>query len=204
MSHIDSFKHEIVGFFGYLPVYHPLEDIEGDFFCTKKQLMLGGGSGEHTALVIDSPLFAVAYFLNQELSSLKDKKFKAKHYPLKKKIDQWSAIIEPFLDREPKDIIKYYDWDAQRHENFHEMCRSSALPNQLQDENFEEWFVLGIGEFVFFSMPDLASEIMNKLCEPYKYFRHMYYNNIMVIPPNFPVYANGGNAFCFSRKNKCS
>jgi hypothetical protein len=204
MSHIDSFKHEIVGLFGYLPVYHPLENLEGDFFCTKKQLMLGGGSGEHPALVIDSPLFAVAYFLNQELSSLKDKKIKAKHYPLKKKIDQWSAIIEPFLDREPKDIIKYYDWDAQRHENFHQMCRSSALPNQLQDENFEEWFVLGIGEFVFFSMPDLASEIMNKLCEPYKYFSHIYYNNIMVIPPNFPVYANGGNAFCFSRKNKYS
>jgi hypothetical protein len=27
MSHIDSYKHEIVGLFGSLPVYHPLEDI---------------------------------------------------------------------------------------------------------------------------------------------------------------------------------
>ena len=46
MSHIDSFKHEIVGLFGGLPVYHPLEDINGDFKCSTKQLVIGGGSGD--------------------------------------------------------------------------------------------------------------------------------------------------------------
>lgn len=60
MSHIDSFKHEIVGLFGGLLVYHPLEDIQGDFVCTPKCLLIGGGSGEHPALVIESPLKAVS------------------------------------------------------------------------------------------------------------------------------------------------
>ena len=46
MSHIDSFKHELVGLFGGLPVYHPLEVIDGDFRCDPTQLLLGGGSGE--------------------------------------------------------------------------------------------------------------------------------------------------------------
>ena len=52
MSHIDSYPHEIVGLFGRLPVYHPLEDIpeppeghwEHDFGCTTEQLVIGGGS----------------------------------------------------------------------------------------------------------------------------------------------------------------
>ncbi len=41
MSHIDSFRHQLVGYLGYLPVYHPLEEIDGDFRCSPRQLVLG-------------------------------------------------------------------------------------------------------------------------------------------------------------------
>lgn len=54
MSYIDGFDHEIIGTLGYLPIYHPLEAIEGDggwgaydFNASPQNLVLGGGSGEH-------------------------------------------------------------------------------------------------------------------------------------------------------------
>ncbi len=49
-------------------------------------------------------------------------------------------------------------------------------------------------------MPDLAIEIISQLEKPYQRFNHMRYNNITLIPPNIPVYANGGNAF-FNQQN---
>lgn len=195
MSHIDSFKHEIVGLFGSLPVYHPLEDIQGDFVCTPKNLLLGGGSGEHPALVIESPLEAVAWFLNNQFKALKNAELSPDRFPLKTKIDEWSPIIAPYLTASLDDILTFYEWDIDTYNNFANLCKSDALPNPLGDERLENWLILGIGEFVFFAMPELASEIMTKLENPYIYFKHDYYNNIMVIPPNFPVYANGGNAF---------
>lgn len=195
MSHIDSFKHEIVGLFGSLPVYRPLEDIQGDFVCTPNNLLIGGGSGEHPALVIESPLKAVAWFLNDQLEALKIPELSSDRFPLKAKIDEWSPIIAPYRTSSPDDILTFCDWDVDTYNDFAKLCKSAALPNPLDDELLETWLVLGIGEFIFFAMPDLASEIMTKLENPYIYFKHTYYSNIMVIPPNFPVYANGGNAF---------
>lgn len=195
MSHIDSFNHEIVGQFGGLPVYHPLEDIEGDFVSTPTQLLIGGGSGEHPALVIESPLKAVAWFLHDQFESLKNPALSPERFPLKTKIDEWEPIIAPYLTSSHDEILTYYDWDTETYSNFTELCKSPALPNPLDDDQLEIWLILGIGEFVFFAMPELAPDIMTKLEDPYSCFKHTYYNNIMVIPPNFPVYANGGNAF---------
>ena len=71
MSYIDSYKHELVGMFGSLPVYHPLEDIpgssepelSGEFACSTKQIVIGGGGGEWPGLVITNPIGAVIEFL---------------------------------------------------------------------------------------------------------------------------------------------
>ncbi|WP_300671565.1 hypothetical protein [Desulfoluna sp.] len=199
MSHIDSFKHEIVGLFGNVPVYHPLEEIQGDFVCTPKNLVLGGGSGEHPALVIESPLKAVAWFLNHELEPLRNTELSAERFPLKTKVDAWSPIIAPYLTSSPHDILTFYEWDKETYSRFGTLCKSPALPNPLDDEPLETWLILGMGEFVFFAMPHLAPEIMTKLEDPYPCFHHTYHNNIMVIPPNIPVYANGGNAFKYDR-----
>lgn len=80
-------------------------------------------------------------------------------------------------------------------------ARSSALPNPCnEDMSVEEWLVLGFGEFVYFAMPALASPLIERLDEPYAHFCHVRYGNIMLIPPNMPVYANGGNAFVSTRK----
>lgn len=182
MSHIDSFKHELVGYLGYLPVYHPQEEINGDFNCNKSQLVLGGGSGEHPAVVIENPASAVAYFLNEVIEHMNE-------------LGHWVEKYSPYLNNNLTELLTFYDWDMERLTAFRMMAESDVLPNPSYDDNIEKWLILGIGEFVFFSMPSLAKELIDKLENPYQHFRHMRFNNILVVPPNFPVYANGGNKF---------
>jgi hypothetical protein len=193
MSHIDSFQHEIVGLFAGLPVYHPLVDIDSEFKCTQKQLMIGGGSGEHPALVLQNPLAAVAYFIQDAVEELdQDNSIREK----------WEAIIEPYLTYTSDEILKYYDWTIETYQAFAELCKSKYLPSPYIDEAIllEMWLILGFGEFIYYAIPNLAIEIISQLENPYQRFNHMRYNNIMLIPPNIPVYANGGNAF-FNQQN---
>lgn len=188
MSHIDSFKHELVGLLGYLPVYHPLEIIEGDFCCGPDQLVLGGGSGEHPALVIENPTSAVAYFLDEVLNR-------------EKELESWRPIIRPYLNNSLDELLTFHDWEIERYSEFHNMSKSSALPNPSNGEDTALWLILGIGEFVFFAMPSIAEELMHQLDSPYRHIQHMQYNNILVVPPNYSVYANGGNRF-FNKNSK--
>ncbi|MEP2446300.1 MAG: hypothetical protein ABJI69_03650 [Balneola sp.] len=188
MSHIDSFKHELVGLLGYLPVYHPLEKIDGDFKCDSSQLLLGGGSGEHPALVIENPTSAVAYFLTEIIEH-------------EKELEHWEEIISPYLNYDLTELLTFYEWDIERFSSFHKMFKSKSLPNPSNGNDIERWLILGIGEFIFFSMPELAGELINKLENPYENFHHISYNNIMIVPPNFPVYANGGNKFFKKEKS---
>lgn len=187
MSHIDSFKHQIVGEFGGIPVYRPLETIAGDFECTENQLMLGGGSGEHPVMVLKNPLAAVACFLHEEIPHLKlGEDMRA----------LWESAIDSHITWDYSDILAFYDWDILTYHNFYEICTSDSLCNCYMDDiSIEKWLVLGFGEFVFYAMPELALEIVSLLDRPYQYFHHIRYNNIMLVPPNMPVYANGGNAF---------
>ncbi len=190
MSHIDSFKHMIVGDFIGIPVYFPLEDIDGDFKCTTKQLLIGGGSGEHPALVIKNPLAATAMFLDEEIDglNLNEEQLKA-----------WKSIYSQYMSWDYEEIIQFYEWNIETYHNFYERCKNDFLPNSYriyeESKSIEEWLILGFGEFFFFSMPELVNEIVSGLDEPYKYFQHIRYNNILLIPPNMPVYANGGNAY---------
>lgn len=190
MSHIDSFKHALLGSFIGIPVYLPLEDIHGDFECTTRQFLIGGGSGEHPALIVKDPLSAVAQFLREVVPDLKmDKGMKAR----------WLAVCDEYPRRRSSDILEFSEWTIQTFHRFHERCSSPYAENSYRiwkdDKSLEEWLVLGFGEFVFFALPNLAWEIISRLEEPYKCFHHVLFNNILAIPPNFPVYANGGNAF---------
>ena len=193
MSHIDSFKHEIVGMFGPIAVYHPLEDIGGDFTCGPDSIVIGGGSGEWPAIVVKNPNAAVATFLATELQSDELKRVK----------DEWLEIIRPHYDFAQDKIIEFSRWLVSDYAEFQKICCASVMQNQFDSDShnrgLEDWLICGIGEFIFYAMPELAPAIMSKLENPYSYFGHIRYNNIMLIPPNMPVYANGGNAF-FSPK----
>lgn len=180
----------IVGNFIGLPVYLPLEDIDGDFKCTTKQLLIGGGSGEHPALVVKNPLAATAMFLDEEIDNLNLNK---------EQIKAWKSIYSQYLSWNYQEIVQFYEWDIETYHNFYERCTNNLLPNSYpiydNSKSIEDWLILGFGEFFFFGMPNLVKELVSKLDAPYKYFKHIRYNNILLIPPNMPVYANGGNAY---------
>jgi len=177
--------------FGYIPVYFSLQDIDGDFQCKANSLFLGGGSGEHPVLVLLNPLSAVAWFLDEEIDDLElsdDEK------------SSWKKVYRKHLDWDLENNLKFYEWNIETSHNFFKMCKKGSLPNSYYSESnsLENWLLLGFGEFIFFAMPELADEIVSELNTPYEKFAHMRYNNIMLIPPNIPVYANGGNAFVSS------
>lgn len=199
MSHIDSFRHELVGRLGALPVYHPLEVIEGEFQATPHQLVFGGGSGEHPALVFTDPAGAVAFFLQRELTSLQE--FQATHgtcdEPLVDRAEVWLPIVTAVAPTRAEDLIDAAEWEEEEWQQWEENSQSPLLPNRRWEEtSFAEWLALGVGEFVFAAMPELALELGEKL-PGWRETRlvHMRYNNILAIPPGLPVYANGGNRF---------
>lgn len=189
MSHIDSYKHEIVGLLGCLPVYHPLEDIPGsqdgeefDFSCTTEQLVIGGGSGEHPGLVLLDAASAVAEFVYEcgdfELS------------------DGLKSHLSGVIGLPPH--FNFAGWSTEDHHDFYELCVNGSLPNAFEtqsDITLEAWLHLGFGEFIYYAMPHLAAQLIEKIKPHHSSAGHIHYNNITLIPPGMPVYANGGNRF---------
>lgn len=208
MSHIDSFRHEIVGIFAGLPVYRPLEVFEGgEIEGTPKQLLIGGGSGEHPAVLLNKPEVAVLTFLEVDLTSSAEhlsrkdprNKFAKTYLPVVRE-----ALTEQSLD----DVFRYFDWLEDDHTQFRERCNKYAhnpydfaakFESSLRD--FDRWLACSLGEFIYFAMPELAPDIMSKIQNPYATFAEERFNNIMLIPPNMPVCSNGGNAWTFERRN---
>ncbi len=171
-----------------------MEVIDGDFKANPEQLVLGGGSGEHPAMVVLDPSSAVAHFLAEELPDLSGME------PLDAVKEHRRAAIERHIIWDIDANLEFYEWDIARYSAFFSLCTSHALRNPFDEESnhtVEEWLILGFGEFVFFAMPQLASQLIADVDVPYDQFSHMRYNNIMVVPKNIPVYANGGNAFRF-------
>ena len=204
MSYIDSYKHELIGLFGGLPVYHPLEDIPGsdnpeltgEFACSTSQIMIGGGGGEWPGLVITSPIGAVIEFLC----------YGVEEDDFHKKISRadWEEAEDRY--RFKGDIFHFCDWRVAHYHEFYDYCRSPAMP-RAYDKNgepgsFEDWLKCSIGEFIFFAMPELAEPFMSKLKDPHEGLEHMSFNNILLVPPNMPVHANGGNAWKMTRRNE--
>lgn len=196
MSYIDSYRHRLVGYFGHLPVYRPLEDIgdgttdpDSEFFdCRRDQLVIGGGSGEHPGLVLLRPPAAVAAF--------------ARHsgdFDLRGAID---AELADLIGRAP--MLLFAGWTDERHAAFRTLCASGPLLNRWSPDadwfphgplDLETWVACGLGEFVYYAMPDLASDLVERLRPLHRDKHHMRFNVILLPPPGMPVYANGGTSF---------
>ncbi|PEN12938.1 hypothetical protein CRI94_13120 [Longibacter salinarum] len=203
MSHIDSFEHEFVGYLAGLPVYHPLEEIRGDFVCDARHIVIGGGSGEHPALVLGSPRQAVAHFLYDALSSTAESSAPQARLPLKAVVDEWLPTVESFIHSPPEELLRFYDWTEENKSHFREQF-DDGVPNPYWGDRFWGWLVLGLGEFVFFAMPELAGDVLTDLGaeRPHDYFQHVRYSNILLLPERMPVYANGGHAFSSFRRQR--
>ncbi|WP_312531719.1 hypothetical protein [Paracoccus sp. (in: a-proteobacteria)] len=190
MSYIDCYKHELVGQFGHLPVYRPLEEIAGsldpnddEFRCLPNQLVLGGGGGEHPGMVLLHPERAVA-------------EFAIYHPDIELPEELENNIWEQYISSNT--AFLYSGWSTKDHYDFYDLCTGPGLPNRFNPArgiSFESWLLSGFGEFIYYAMPELVTaslvEKINSLAQP----RHIHFNNILIVPPRMPVYANGGNSF---------
>lgn len=187
MSYIDCFKHELVGYLNGLPIYHPLEDCIGgefgdfDFSCTPDNLLIGGGSGEHPALVLHNLSSLVASYLYLAIEKRKE------YWP------ELEFIIPENIKNELDDIfyekadLEFCGWSMRQHSEFYVNAQSPLHVSPLKpEEHAEEWIENSIGEFIYYSLPEL---IPMKYKEIFDYFRGLeigfWMNNVVCPPPNY-------------------
>ncbi len=184
MSYIDTFDHEFVGLFANIPLYHPLVAVKGepddyDFGTNPKHLVLGGGSGEHPAVVLTRPDYAAALFVSDWL-------VKGKAVDAGKK---WDAFLDGVLAKEPSEYLRFAGWNAKDHHDFYARCRSQALTtpyDEKKDGAFERWLAACLGEFVYFSMPDLIKGFERRLSGVRKCVREPVFMNVLGPTPGYP------------------
>jgi hypothetical protein len=185
MSYIDSFDHDLVGFFGGLPIYHPTQDISGaaidpqEFACNSRQLILGGGEGEHPALVLADPSSAALHFAGLAWTLLPERQ------PL-------SAPTRRALDRATScwQCLSFAGWDMKTHADFYARCTAACYPTPFDPERHgtvEEWLVASLGEFVYFALPELAADAEEPRAELRTQVSHPIFWNVLTPPPGYPV-----------------
>lgn len=193
MSYIDTFDHELVGFFGRIPVYHPLVEHEGsgddEFSCTPTQLVIGGGSGEHPGLVILKPEAAVEWFISEWISLIKDEKLKPQNSVSNDLLAQWDTYFQGHVEF-PESILHFAGWNAETYYHFYKDCNSPAFYrpyNKEEDGIFENWIAISIGEFVFYTMPALTPAIEAHYPDVRRYVKDVFYMNILLPPPGYSL-----------------
>jgi hypothetical protein len=183
MTYIDTFDHEFVGFFAGLPLYHPTQSIPArqhadEFGCTSRQLVLGGGPGEHPALVVTDADGAVLHFLHFWLELAPDGRPESPAVALAKLPDAPPA----------DDCLCFAGWHVQTYADFYARCQSPAIPtpyDQRLQGRVEEWILGSLGEFVFFAMPELAAKTLRGLADLRQRVDRPIFYNVTILPPNY-------------------
>jgi hypothetical protein len=179
MSYIDTFDHELVGFFAGLPLYHPLEAVTGsggdEFGCTPRQLVLGGGGGEHPAIVLAHPTAAVVAFLQQ--AAPPDGLL-------------LSTEAEQFMDATPSldECLHFAGWGIADFVSFHERCSAPTFATPYhakRDGALEAWVLCNLGEFIYFALPELAPDVQTRLADLCAHVRRPRYFNVQILPPGY-------------------
>lgn len=178
MSYIDTFDHELVGFFAGLPLYHPLEMVAGaggdEFSCTPEHLILGGGSSEHPAIVVTQPRGAVMAFLQSGLPA---------GIPI-------PAAELDVLDAAPavSECLHYAGWMVDDYVAFAERCSAPSFVtpyDSARDHAVEEWVLRNLGEFVYLAMPEPAPNVQILLPTICAQVREPRYYNVHILPPGY-------------------
>ncbi|HEY1170610.1 MAG TPA: hypothetical protein VGH19_04500 [Verrucomicrobiae bacterium] len=164
MSAIDTIEHLRIGSFLGLPLYQPLginptslvhrnpQDghrlpkhlIMTDNVCAGV-LVLGGGSGEHPAIVFHDPDHCVARYLEYCL-----------HFD--------PPVPDPNLTAACANMqgdlqtIEYCDWTSADHLDFRERC-AYQFRHYKDEISFEAWLLMSVGEFVFHTIPSYSDRI---------------------------------------------
>ena len=140
MSYIDLFKHEVLteDIFG-LPLYRALEDIKGDEFkCNQGQLIIGGGGGEHPAIIIKDINNSIQIYLFH-----------------KKNLIPWQEYNR-YVEY---DNLSFYDWSILTYVEFVDILKE----NGYVEEYPEFWIQFKVVEFILENHPELIDNKWKEL-----------------------------------------
>jgi hypothetical protein len=184
MSYIDTFDHKYVGLFAGLPIYYSRLTVAGtggtDFSCGPGNLVLGGGGGEHPALVFHRldclAMHFVLHAVNENDKDDRPVNDQFRDFPI------WDYLDVPFAE-----LFDFAGWSVRHYHGFYERCRSVAVvrPFGVDDYlSFEDWLAVCIGELVWFSFSELI-ENLTSVRAIYPSLRPIA-NNVTIPPPGYP------------------
>jgi hypothetical protein len=184
MSFIDCFGHEYVASFAGLPVYHPLQQIKGEFSAGPDTLLLGGGSGEHPPLVISNLEQVAGHYVAYALEN-RCEPFDPDDVMRRSKI-----LDEPLAGFE---CLQFVHWSVEAYADFYARCASAVMqePYQRGGEhgNLENWLVFHFGKLLCLSMPDLVPALEGDLKEAWSIAKGYLdgRTNFVCAPPGFSL-----------------
>lgn len=202
MSYIDTFDNELVGFFAGIPLYHPLETVEerahaDDFACSPDTIVLGGGSGEHPGIVVLRPDVVTAKFLAEMLNALPMCLGKKELRECKQYIVMWTSVLKPYLFLEWSTVFDFAGWKRGDYRRFMSRCRSMKTETPFgcrKEQCLNGWLAASLGEFIFFSMPELSRGLISSLDATAQIKSWIVrvgtgwlYRNVSLPAPNYPV-----------------
>ena len=150
-----------------IPLYRPLVEVGGrldayDFGCSPEHLVLGGGSGEHPALVVSDLRAPVAHFLSHWMLARTPEEDGGMEVVGKLIQDAGGDVAEWEPDPGPAappgpggEFLHFAGWGADDYHAFGVRCRSAAFltPFAPGEGALENWLAASLGEFAFFSPP---------------------------------------------------
>jgi len=182
VSYIDSFDHQYIGNLGRLPLYRPLQNIHGgswgsdDFSATPQNLVLGGGSGEHPALVIHQLPSLVTRFLVVQLSEEEEATLS----------EAERVYIDDLFFTDNR--LEFCGWRVSDYAHLQTMAENTLFAQPLTDEmTAEEWIERSIGELVYYSLPDLNPEHQTLRTLFRRFDIRPTMGNITLVPPGYPA-----------------
>ena len=210
MSYIDTFDNEFVGYFGGIPVYHPLEvvpalpdDDPRDFACGPENLVIGGGSGEHPGIVVKAPGEAVVCFVRAWLDEENPFLSPEVRQAIQPAIEAWPDVDvdRPDVDVERlwsewrrgewRHVFEFAGWRAADYVEFSGRCASRAFHRPYdpgKDGSLEHWLAASVGEFILLAMPELAEDAVQRLGDLRRHVSGGIYMNLLLVPPGYPVW----------------
>jgi hypothetical protein len=195
LSYIDTFDNEMVGYFGGIPVYHPLEVVPAlpnEDPRNPENLVIGGGSGEHPGIVVKAPGEAVVCFVRtwfEESPSLSPEELQSLQPALGAWPDAYSR--KSWSDCQRNDwmhIFEFAGWRAADYVEFTNRCASRAFHRPYdpgKDHSLEQWLAASVGEFILLAMPELAPDAIHRLGDLRTYVLGEMYRNILLLPPGY-------------------
>jgi hypothetical protein len=199
VSYIDTFDNEFVGYFGGIPVYHPLEVVPAlpdddplDFPCGPENLLIGGGSGEHPGIVVKAPGETVICFVRTWLEKENPFLSQEERQALQPAVEAWPDASDRRQTRSDwRPVFEFAGWRAADYVEFSTRCASRAFHrpfDPVKDASLEEWLAASVGEFVLLAMPELAPHAIQRLGDLRRHVSGDIYKNILLLPPGYPVW----------------